>query len=100
MVTHSSTTAQIEVVNPVAEVRPKAVMPARRLDSISGKRIALWWNTKSHGEVALSAAAEAIERSFPNVTFTRITREWVHAPGPYELVRKSGCDAVIASTAD
>ncbi|MBI2909501.1 MAG: hypothetical protein HYX92_17790 [Chloroflexi bacterium] len=100
MVTQDSGKAQIEVVNPVAEVRPKAVMPARRLDSLSGKRIALWWNTKSHGDVALSAAAEAIERRFENVTFTRFTRQLIHTPVPYDPVPESGADAVIGSTGD
>ncbi|MBI2908411.1 MAG: hypothetical protein HYX92_12260 [Chloroflexi bacterium] len=100
MATYTSAETQIEVVNPVAEVQPQAVMPARRLDSISGKRIMLWWNTKSHGDVALSAAAEAIERRFENVTFGRFTREYAHVPAPYDAVQKGGCDAVIASTAD
>lgn len=96
----NSTKAEIEVANPVAEVRPQAVMPARRLDTLAGKKIALWWNTKSHGDLALSAAAEAIERRFENVTFVRFTREMAHRPGPYQSVIEAGCDAVIASTAD
>lgn len=100
MVTHNSGKAQIEVLNPVAEVRPKAVMPARRLDSLIGKRIALWWNTKSHGDVALDAAAEAIQRRFENVTFVRFTRQLDRRPGPYDAVQKSGCDAAVGATGD
>ncbi|MBI2910280.1 MAG: hypothetical protein HYX92_21770 [Chloroflexi bacterium] len=100
MATGNSVKVQIEVVNPVAEVRPKAVMPARRLGTINGKKITLWWNTKSHGEIALNAAAEALQRKFPDATFKLFTRQWAHAPGPYEVVRENGSDAVIASTAD
>lgn len=76
--TNGSTKAEIEVANPVAEVRPEAIMPARRLDTLSGKKIALWWNTKSHGDVALSAAIETVERRFQNVSFER----FMHHDGP------------------
>ncbi|MBI2907156.1 MAG: hypothetical protein HYX92_05810 [Chloroflexi bacterium] len=100
MVTDKQGKVHFEVANPVAEVRPEAIMPARRLDTFSGKRIALWWNTKSHGEIALSAAAEAVERRFQNVTFVRFTRPMECSPGPYEDVVKAQCDAVIASTGD
>ncbi|MBI2910257.1 MAG: hypothetical protein HYX92_21655 [Chloroflexi bacterium] len=96
----TNTIARLEVLNPVAEVRPKAATPARRLDSLSGKKIGLWWNTKSHGDIALSAAAEAIERRFENVAFVRFTRQLDRQPGPYDLVKKSGCDAVIGTTGD
>ncbi|MBI2907165.1 MAG: hypothetical protein HYX92_05855 [Chloroflexi bacterium] len=98
--TDNSGKARIEVANPVAEVRPEAIMPARRPNSISGKTVGLWWNTKSHGDVALSAAAEAIQQRYENVTIVRITRDMSHLPGPYGRVQESGCDAVIASTAD
>ncbi|MBI2906690.1 MAG: hypothetical protein HYX92_03420 [Chloroflexi bacterium] len=100
MAVDRSSRIEIEVENPVAEVRPKAVMPARRLDTLSGKRIALWWNTKSHGDIALSAAAEAMEQRFKNATFTRFTRQLDQGPAPYDAVRESGCDAVIATTGD
>ncbi len=100
MATQISAKALIEVANPVAEVRPQAIMPARRLDTLSGKKIALWGNTKSHGELALSAAGEAIERRYDNVTFIRFKRPMECCPGPYEEVVKAGCDAVVASTGD
>ena len=98
--TSTSAKAQIEVRNPVAEARPTAVMPARRLGTLSGKRIALWWNTKSHGDIALSAAAEAVQQRFENLTFVRFTRQLDQGPAPYGAVQESGCDAVIATTGD
>ena len=94
---------QIEVVNPVAEVRPQAVLPARRLDSLNDKKIALWWNTKSHGDVSLSAAAEAIEKHFQNVRVVRFTEHVGYGrthTEHYDEVKESGCDAVIATTGD
>ena len=100
VVTQGPGIAHIEIANPVAQVRPKAAMPARRLDSLAGKKITLWWNGKSQGDVALRAAAEAIERRFENVTFTLFTRLLDQRPGPYEATKAGGCDAVIASTGD
>ncbi|MBI2910285.1 MAG: hypothetical protein HYX92_21795 [Chloroflexi bacterium] len=102
MVIGGSTKVQIEVVNPVAEVRPEAVAPARRLDSLSGKRIALWWNSKLRGDVALSTVAEAIEKRFSNVTFVHFSQQYDHGrhfPQIYDEARKS-CDAVVATTGD
>lgn len=103
MMTHDSAKVQIEVANPVAEARPEAVTPARRLASVSGKRIALWWNSKARGDVALSTVAEAIERRFQNVTFLRFSQQYDHGrhfPERYDEVKESGCDAVIATTGD
>ncbi len=103
MAVSGKTGLEIEVVNPVAEVRPKALLPARRLDSLNGKKIALWWNTKSNGDVALSAAAEAIEQKFQNVTFVRFTQIVSYGllfHERYDEVKESGCDAVIATTGD
>ncbi|MBI2909073.1 MAG: hypothetical protein HYX92_15625 [Chloroflexi bacterium] len=98
--TQVSAKVEIEVLNPVAGVQPKLIVPARRLNDFHGKKIALWWNTKSHGEVALSAAAEAISQLFKDVTFTRFTQDFPHGEGVYDVVQKSQCDAVVASTGD
>ncbi|MBI2910282.1 MAG: hypothetical protein HYX92_21780 [Chloroflexi bacterium] len=94
--------ARIEVMNPVAEVRPEAVVPARRLDSLSGKRIALWWNSKPRGDAALETVAEAFQRRFQNVTFSRFDQQYDHGrhfPERYDEARRS-CDAVVATTGD
>ena len=99
-VSRSSTKAQIEVVNPVAEVRPEAIMPAPRLNDLNGKEIALWWNMKSHGDVALAAVAELLENRFQGMKFVRFTQGYPHGSEVYDPVLESGCDAAIASTGD
>lgn len=102
MTVQNSERARIEVVNPVAEVRPQAVMPAKRLDSLEGKRIGLWWNSKARGDVALATAAEAIGRRFKNVSFVNFSQQYDHGrhfPERYDEV-KASCDAVIATTGD
>jgi hypothetical protein len=94
---------QIEVVNPVAPVHQQAVLPARRLDSLNGKKIALWWNTKSQGDVALGAAAEALEQRFHDITFVRVTEQAGYGrlhTARYDEVKEAGFDAVIAATGD
>lgn len=99
----SGFSSKIEVLNPVAEVRPEGVPPARRLESLSGKKIALWWNSKPHGDTVLSTVAEAIEQRFPNVDFVRFSQQYDwgrHFPERYDEVKASGCDAVIATNAD
>ena len=96
--------AHIEVVNPVARVMPaNAVMPAPRLDSIDGKKIALWWNSKARGDVALSTVAEMLEQRYPRVKFVRFSQQYDHGryfPEFYDELKQSGCDAVIATTGD
>ena len=103
-VSSSSEKAHIEVVNPVASVMPaKAVMPPQRLDSINGKKIALWWNSKSRGDVALSTVAEMLKKRYPDVQFVRFSQQYDHGrhfPEYYDQLKQSGCDAVIATTGD
>ncbi len=102
MTTNISGKVQIEVVSPVAEVRPEAVVPARRLDSISGKRIGLWWNSKPRGDAALTTVADAFGQRFQNVSFVRFDQQYDHGrhfPERYDEARES-CDAVVATTGD
>ena len=101
MVTNAK--AQIEVVNPVAEVRPEALTPARRLDSLAGKKIGLWWNSKPRGDVALTTAMEELQKRFPNMEFVRFSQQYDwgrHFPERYDEVKESGCAAVIATSGD
>ncbi len=98
-------TATFEVMNPVAEVKPTHVMPARRLDSLEGKRIALWWNNKPKGDVALTALGEALEKRFAGlkvIPFFYHDRPMAvtHGPEVYQGLFQTKPDAVIASTGD
>ena len=102
--TSGSGKVQIEVVNPVAAVaQPQAVVPARRIDSINGKKIALWWNCKAHGDMALSTVAEMLEQRFQDVKFVWFSQQYDHGrlyPERYDEVKESGCDAAILTTGD
>ncbi len=95
---------RIEVVSPVANaLPPKALTPASRPDSLDGKTICLWWNSKSRGDVALTTVTEILERRFKNVNFVRFSQQYDHGrnfPERYAEVRKSGAVVAIATTAD
>ncbi|MFC1916137.1 hypothetical protein ACFLW4_05550 [Chloroflexota bacterium] len=91
---------QIEVVSPVAEQRPEIGTPARRLDDLKGKKIALWWNTKDKGDIVLSAAAEQLGKRYKGMEFVQVIQRYNHGPEVYDRVLKAGFDAVIASTGD
>ena len=95
---------QIEVVNPVAEIAPpEAVTPVSRLDTLDGKKICLWWNSKSQGDIALNTVAGKLSERYPGLEFVYFSQQYDHGrnfPERYDEVKKSGCDAVIATTAD
>lgn len=96
--------ALIEVLNPVAEQRPEKIMPAVRLNDLNGKKIALWWNGKPKGDVALKAIGDVIKNRFQRTKclfFSCIYQgRGSSIPEEYEALLKAKPDAVIASTGD
>lgn len=53
------------VMNPVAKVETEAaITPAARLACLESKKIALWWNGKSKGNVALNTIAERLKKDY------------------------------------
>ena len=96
--------ATLEFLNPVAEIDRKRVPPARRLDSLEGKSIALYWNLKAGGDIALAAAAEELTRRHPGVRFRNYSGYVSGASklGNVEEARRiaSECDAAIGTSAD
>jgi hypothetical protein len=61
--------AQIEVLNPVASSVEYKVSPAKRLDSLAGKTIGLYWNIKAGGDVALAHISERLKSRIPGLQF-------------------------------
>ena len=96
--------ATVQFLNPVAEiVRPK-IAAAPRLSSLEGKTVALYWNLKSGGEIALAAAADQLGKRYPGITFRNYSGYIAGASklGNPEEARKiaSECDAAIGTSAD
>ena len=68
---------KLTIVNPIAEAQPNALSaerfkPAKRPSSLDGKRVALYWNAKAGGEVALARTKEQLERLYPKATFVDV----------------------------
>ena len=89
----------IEVMNPVANTVKGQMTPAARLKSLEGKKIALWWNGKARGDVALKRVGRHLEEKFGAECFF-YTQLFPHAEDVYEVVLKDGCEAAITATGD
>ena len=61
----------LEVFNPVARFAEGKVAPAPRATDLTGKTIALFWNQKPGGDIALAAVAGLLESRYQNIKFMR-----------------------------
>ena len=89
----------IEVLNPVANAETGQIAPAARLKSLQGKTVALWWNGKAKGDVALRRIGQLLEEKFGART-AFFHQAFPHDEGVYDVVLKAGCEAAITSTGD
>ncbi len=88
------------LMNPVAKVETEAaVTPAARLTCLKDKKIALWWNGKAKGNVALNTIAERLKKDF-NAETVFFKQDLFPDEKAFAAVTDSGCAAVIAATAD
>lgn len=88
------------VMNPVAKVETEAaITPAARLTCLEGKKIALWWNGKSKGNVAINTIAEHLKKDH-NVETVFFKQDLFHSEEAFTVVADAGCVAVVAATAD
>lgn len=96
--------ASLEILNPVAEIKQARISAARRLESLEGKTVGLFWNMKAGGDIALTTIAEELTKRHPGVTF----RNYIGSVG--NLVRQATvedveriaaeCDAVVGTSSD
>lgn len=95
---------QLNVFNPVARSINVEIPKAKRLPTLDGKRIGLFWNFKAGGDIALRHVEEALKGRYPAATFSF----HVGADGGYQAHLTTAqarqmadeCDAVVGSTAD
>lgn len=94
---------EISILNPVADEKTKKeIKPASKLNDLNGKRIGLFWNGKSGGDVVLSQTAELLKKRFNGIIFKNYTGKYTArklAPEQADDIAR-GCDAVITSTFD
>ncbi len=96
--------SQLEILNPVAAIAKRSATAATRPKTLDGKTVGLFWNSKVGGNTALRAAAKALSKRYPTLTF----KEYLGSVGssnrymtPQDLAQISAeCDVVIGSTAD
>ena len=89
----------VTIVTPVAKVESKTITPAASLTSLKGKKIALWWNGKAKGDIALKTIAARLKKEY-NVETELFTQGWPHGDDVYDRVIAAECQAAIATTGD
>ncbi len=96
--------AKLTVVNPVARPLTRRYPRALREPSLAGKRVGLYWNLKSGGDVALERAGELIAARFADVRLYRFEGSvgflMRHATAADAERIAAACDVVIGATAD
>jgi hypothetical protein len=96
--------SELRVFNPVAEVVEVRVKPARRPSSLEGKRVGLYWNYKSGGDLALDRVEELLHERYPKAQFAHFRGDvgFTVKYGTEKLADQvaASCDVVVGSTAD
>lgn len=96
--------ARLEVLSPVAKAVERSVPPAPRFGDLADKRIGLYWNMKSGGDVALDRTEELLKERFSGVRVQRFVGSvgWLMrhctAEDADRIARQ--CDAVVGTTND
>jgi hypothetical protein len=96
---------RLEVLNPVGRVHvAERIPPAPRLSGLAGKRIALYWNGKSGGDLLLARIAERLRARTPDVRFAPVSGSIGSgrvSASPEDIRRiAAAADGIIAATAD
>ena len=94
----SSNMTHLEVRNPVALAKLGNTVLAPRLSSLNNKRIALWWNGKAGGDIAVNRIGQLLENKFAGIKLELIRS--ATSGGKAQLEHAKTFDAVIGATAD
>jgi hypothetical protein len=95
---------ELQILNPVANVKRSKVARALRLQNFNGKTIGLYWNGKPGGKALLDQTAVLLKERFERVTF----KEYIGAGGAQNRqttkeqadAMAKECHAIVAATAD
>ena len=90
------------VLDPRQECSTGAVVPARRLNSLTNKRLGLLWNTRVGGDRFLKHVAELLHQKyhFAEIYFTK--KKFIGNAAPTEIIDDlvSRVDAVVVGVGD
>lgn len=93
--------AQLEVLNPVAEIRgdlkPQGVSP--RLNTLEGRTLGLLWSGTTNGDVALRRVERHLRERFPKAQTKFFQGDHPFAERLLREVAET-CDGVVIATAD
>jgi hypothetical protein len=87
-------------MNPVAEMAERSVQPAPRLNDLTGKKIALWWNTKPGGGFALDRLEELLKKRYPGIELGKFTVPFPTKPAALQEIVDGKYDALIGTSGD
>ena len=88
----------LTVVSPIAGVKTKKAGLAPRVADLGNKRVALYWNAKAGGDIALTRIGEALTSRFPGIELELVRSA---TPGPKESLEHARTfQAVIGGTGD
>jgi hypothetical protein len=91
----------LEVLNPIASMEVKRVVPVPRPEKLNGKRILLYWNRKLHADIAVDQVKKQLEKRFAGLELKIIKGSpWEPEKGFYEEIVAWRPDAIIGTTAD
>ena len=91
---------EIGVLNPVAQINPLKFEPAVRPKDLRNLKIALLWNSKAGGDVALKRIGDNIRKEIgDDVDIEFVQDDHPSAMSTLERLADS-CDAVIGAPAD
>jgi hypothetical protein len=91
-------------LNPVALAEEKMIPPASRVNDLTGKRVGLYWNMKSGGDLALDRIEELLKERYPGITASKhigsVGFMMRHlTPEDAERIHHQ-CDVVVGTTND
>lgn len=89
----------VTIVNPVAKFDDGTITPAASVTDLKGKKIALWWNGKAKGDIALKTIAARLKKDY-GCESELFTQGWPHGDEVYDRVIAAECEAAIATTGD
>jgi hypothetical protein len=87
-----------QVLNPSAGREEVTETPAPRLQTLSDKRVGLFWNGKPGGDVLLDSVTKLLQGKFEDMQFQEFPL-FINA-GEENIRKMAGCDAVVAVIGD
>lgn len=96
--------SRLRVFNPVARAVEVTVVAAPRVGDLRGKRVGLYWNMKSGGDVALQRVETVLARRYPDARFSYHQGDVGAAmrhntPAAADKIARA-CDVVVGTSSD